>query len=193
MNKYLEDLEKAFKNVDEDYYSSFAFDGGSFNEEGTLEDRNEYIQYVERVFAYELYHQFRIIIDSNLDRYEGLKLNAEITKNGFNETSLGKERIFPDLVLHKSQTNNEYEYQKLFIEIKVQPSSDLKEDIHKMIVAVSEKLNFQNAIIICINMGDISIKKKIKNALNEVEQDSIEKLWLLSKEGYTCFNQILTE
>ena len=70
-------------------------------------------EHLERVFAYELYHQWSVILDQQKDN--DLILNAEIDKN-INETIIEMNKsdnddsseslrvnVYPDLVLHQSQ------------------------------------------------------------------------------------------
>ncbi len=192
MNKFLKDLRSAFDKVDKSYYSSMAFTGESENTEN--EEKKEYTQFVERVFAYELYHQYRLIIkkcDDNRYTENELKLNAEITKNGFEHTKIGKARIFPDMVLHKNQTNNDINNQVLFIEIKVQENCSFDDDIKKMIVALSDRLNYQNAVLISINHNNAIQKVKEFNRLTKIDANLLQKLWLFTEKDSLNFKQIL--
>jgi hypothetical protein len=196
MEIYLKHLVLAFANVELDYFSSLAFGGGRFTEEGSEEERKEYTQYVERVFAYELYHQYRLIMENkeNKEYYYGLKLNAEITKNGFNETILGKQYIFPDMVLHHSQTDNSFENQKMFIEIKANQHAKIEDDLKKMQVAVSERLNYQSAIFIAISHTHNSLTSMIEKYFNSSTNEMVDKtkFWLLTKEyGLQNFTELL--
>ena len=53
---------------------------------------------VERCFAYELYHQWSILLDDyfeNNSNEKRLYLNGEIPKN-----AIGREKTYSDLVLH---------------------------------------------------------------------------------------------
>jgi len=192
MSIYLKDLWNAFKNVDKKYYSGLAF--SNFSSKYDELKKEEYKQFVERVFAYELYHQFRVIIINNSQQYDNLVLNGEITKNGFDDTVLGKARIFPDMVLHKSNTDNSPKNQKLFIEIKVQPDARIGTDIKKLFVAVSPRLNFENAVFICINNNKVELKIKkhiIKNMDYREDKTLLGKLWLINEEGIKNFKDIL--
>ena len=77
---YLEDLQLALNNVNSRYYQ--------LNMNGE-DGQKKIIQQYERMFAYELYHQLRLIIGEDgdeetpstlLPRYEGVMLNGEMEK-----------------------------------------------------------------------------------------------------------------
>ena len=193
MNIYLKHLVAAFNLVDKKYHSSNAYNG--FREKkGEEVERKEFEQFIERVFAYELYHQFRLIMLKFPEEYKDLILNGEVSKNGFEDTSLGKNRIFPDLVLHKNQKTSEAQFQKLFIEIKTSKNlneDSLKSDIKKLFVAISDRLNYQNAVFICINHDYKNLIKKIKDILKDKESLELKQLWILTDtKGLQSFKEI---
>jgi len=68
----------------------------------------------ERVFAYELYHQWRKV--SEQFHYENLIINGEIRKDGsvYRHAHIGE--VYPDLVLHEQQNN--MNQQRIACEIK---------------------------------------------------------------------------
>ena len=79
--------------------------------------------HIERVFAYEFYRQWANILDDRQNNPQKLSLNAEIIK-GFNEETdiiddveTKKKICYPDMVLHRSQTD--YENNEIVCEIKV--------------------------------------------------------------------------
>lgn len=193
MDIYLRHLIAAFNLVESKYFSSWAFT--DYNEDKLK--RVRYQQYIERVFAYELYHQFRLIISKNEDIYKGLKLNGEVKKNGFSKTLILKNHIYPDLVLHKDQDDNDSEHQKLFIEIKADPNLKyigIKKDIEKLAVAVNERLNFQNAVFICVNYNSETkkiIKKIVTKKRETYNEVTLMKMWFLSVNGIENFIEII--
>ncbi len=200
MNIYLKHLLEAFYNVKTSFYSSYAFRGNISLPNFDNEELEKYEQYVERVFTYELYFQFRTIMENNSRYYKDLVLNSEITKLNFSKTLVGKHKIFPDMVLHKSQTNRSENYQTLFIEIKVRPNASLTDDIKKLYMAVGDRLNFQYGIMICINYDDRTPEKLIRKSVKNIfttEEDILKmetlnkKLYLLTEEGFKNFTRII--
>lgn len=195
MSIYLEHLKEAFESVNEIYFSSWAFN--EIPIDAKLKERKKYKQYIERVFAYELYHQFRLLMIKNEIIYKDLVLNGEVKKDGFKETLINKSHIYPDLVLHKKQTDNSKEFQKLFIEIKSKSISpkEIKNDIAKLITAVSNRLNFECAVFICIYLRFEEIEKHIETIINNQKNDFIvddlNKIWLLNNNGLKNFKEFL--
>ena len=88
----------------------------------TTEEDNSYSKtannYCERVFAYELYHQFRKLMCDN-DSYQSLFLNGEQQKdNSYFKKLLEvikKKKIIPDLVVHENLGTHKYGGQVLYI------------------------------------------------------------------------------
>jgi DNA mismatch repair ATPase MutS len=160
-------------------------------------DRKKYVQFIERVFAYELYHQFRIIMDSFPQLYGHLVLNGEVRKNGFNESIICKNHIYPDLVLHRNQTTKSKDSQKLFIEIKSKSFSNeqLENDFKKLLTAVSERLNFEEAVFISINLNPKDVLNELKKVINKIQvsPSELEKIWFLSDEGLINMNDYIFE
>lgn len=117
-DKYLNDLLVSLTNVDSKY---LLWPYGDVDE-----------QMCERVFAYELYHQWRII--SEIFQYDNLIINGEIRKDG----SVYRRNInivYPDLVLHEQQNN--LNQQLLACEIKTiiaikKSLEDFKKDLIKL-------------------------------------------------------------
>lgn len=89
--------------------------------------------HLEHVFAYELYHKWRELL--NQDNPENLRLNAELTKH-YNEE---KEYRFPDMVLHGDYNN--LKNQIIVCEIK-SSKNEIKEDqLEKDIKSLEEGIN----------------------------------------------------
>lgn len=97
INQDLSLLIQAVLHVDKEYLS-YA------DTNANAGDRKDQINQLERVFAYELYHQWSLLKDDNL------VLNGEIGKLWNNETS------YPDLILHGGQ--NDFGNNKIVVEIK---------------------------------------------------------------------------
>ena len=121
-DKYFRDFLKALFRVDQRYIM--------WVHEGKV------YKHVERVFAYELYHQFRKImeIEENKLRYEEVFLNGETFKEGSLHGKLSKcfSSCYPDLVLHKDLMDNNTEGQYLLCEMKTSENpyiiNELKEN-----------------------------------------------------------------
>jgi len=152
---YLIDFCEAIKNVKPDYYGT----------EYRKRNENENIikmQYLERVFAYELYHQFRKKTEDPPE-YANLRLDAELVKynwNGeYNDFGIAIDRIpsyfSPDLVLHHSQKEHQRN-QKLIVEIKPSKNAspkNIQRDIIKLYNYVI-KLNFESAVFLIFGKRD---------------------------------------
>jgi len=131
--EYMEDFISALCHVDEGYYMySMNFDGAT----------NKI--YPERIFAYELYHQYRKIMEEYSENYSGLYLNGEQTKSRQVETYIGK--FSPDLVLHSRLDSITNGNQKWLCEIKMIDSSNPLSDIEKF--RKMDNLRFENYIFL---------------------------------------------
>ena len=128
-DKNLLHLFKAILNVDCNYVDS-----------GT-----QFSKRLERVFAYELYHQWSMIIEKqNKKNYNDKYLiNGETSKNMSHFSLDGKEdNLIPDMILHKSI--DEPRGQAIVCEIKRKgnfENNGFKKDIQKLIRFVGEKQN----------------------------------------------------
>lgn len=193
MTIFLTHLETAFRNVEKKYFSNWAFN--EYPNDSPEDERKLYVQFIERVFAYELYHQFRKIMDSFPQLYENLVLNGEVRKNGFNESIICKNHIYPDLVLHRNQTTKSKDSQKLFIEIKSKSFSNeqLENDFKKLITAVSEKLNFEYAVFISINLNPKDVLNELQKLIIKIHisPSDLQKIWFLSDEGLINLNEYI--
>ncbi|MCX8080857.1 MAG: hypothetical protein N3F09_06440 [Bacteroidia bacterium] len=134
---------------------------------------NEKNQMIERVFAYELYHQWRLLIDNY--KYKNIILNGEIKKDGSILRNEDFKKIYPDLVLHEQQDslNN----QLIICEIKTckalkhsRGKAKLKKDIIKLGNAI-EYLKFKEALFIQVLDLDNTFKEKVKSYLQRNFKD----------------------
>lgn len=155
---YLKDLEMAIQRVDNKYC--------------TWRNRGDILQKTERVFAYELYHQFRTLTADRPEYYE-LRFDGELTKTAYSnelnncgcliQADFNSERFFsPDLVLHLKQADRSN--QALIVEIKTKDANkaDIANDIIKLNYYI-EHLGFRQAVFISVNTVFDSIKGKIKS------------------------------
>lgn len=103
----------------------------------------------ERVFAYELYHQFRLLMKDDCGYY----LNGEIRKS--NDVFRWERECgcYPDLVLHGNLTHVDNESQYFLCEIKMSTNTSLLEDLSKLTDFCNSDLAFQNYIFVCIGLS----------------------------------------
>ena len=141
---------------------------------------------VERSFAYELYHQWSLLLDTfwNLNpQNDKLRLNGEITK----DLDL-ISHSYPDMVLHSGQES--LENQLLVCEIKrvdraYPDSSKIFDDLKKLSQFLhlraskgmdQKDANFQSAVFIVANIGKKGLENKIKDALAKKTAETINIL-----------------
>lgn len=145
---YLNDIGEAIIRVEE-AYCHWAYNNGNQD------------QRIERVFAYELYHQFRQLTYWK-NNFQNLRFDGEIGKqlNDNIETcgvtlqnfDFGQRRFSPDLVLHLSQTDRQEINQKVIVELKSREVGD--RELAKTILKLNHYiriLNFQYATLISVN------------------------------------------
>lgn len=122
------------------------------------------VEQIERVFAYELYHQWSLLKDTNL------MLNGEIDKDE------EKNRYYPDMVLHGGQCD--HDNNKVVVEIKRGKDIDnakIIKDLEKLSSYLSQEknvkyANYENAVFILFggNMEKISKALKSYNRGDEI-------------------------
>ena len=139
------------------------------------------IQYNERVFCYELYHQLRLLDRGSLPNYS---INGEIPKQlqfpsigdygiytniKYDFTDIDKHRITPDIVIHESQENKDGQH--LIIEVKNSKNkvTTIDWDLYKLLVYV-DKLNFKKGVYIQVNRPIDDLFEDIKNRLIQSEK-----------------------
>ena len=128
-------------------------------------EKKVWVSHLERVFAYELYHQWsRILKREKLYGKDKYVLNAEVNKNMnyFGYTDEGVK--YPDVVLHQSQGNNKS--QGIICEIKRNEyfnNKSFREDIEKLEHFVQEDTKYGFAFGVFILVGNCidDIYKKI--------------------------------
>ena len=150
-------LLQAVSNVDKGYLSYANSNANS--------DREDIINQLERVFAYELYHQWSLLKDDNL------VLNGEIGK------IVNDKEWYPDLVLHGGQ-DDKYN-NKVVVEIKRECMVQSKkgaiiDDLKKLSKFLeneerdencSKFRNYENAVFLLLK-GELCA---ISNALSDKE------------------------
>ena len=154
-SKYINDIIKALLNVDTIYIR--------YNSPGINRGEKAYYKYVERVFAYEFYHQFRIIMRRKKKKYEGLYLNGEQQK--CSQVWKGLKRQTPDMVLHGNIDKPDYDgfTQKWLCEIKMCSNPNAVDDLKK-IKEKSLRLNFGEYYFLFVGGNDDELKRKYENS-----------------------------
>lgn len=138
---HIGDLIEALRNVDEVYY--------------TYTTQKKVTKYPERVFAYELYHQFRKIMEDKPNEYDNVYLNGEQQKS--KQVIKDLEKCAPDLVLHKRIYETNPEDQLWLCEIKMKGNTKAMNDLNKFYKM--QALNFNSYIFI---YGGVSFEEMIE-------------------------------
>lgn len=198
---YLNDLKMAFDKVNKGSYSQYALQ--YVPEEGEIGSLKK--QEIERVFSYELYFEWRKIIEKETIRYKNLQLNGEVSKPhllylqeniefddfGLHNYSPNKFSFVPDLTLHKSQESINYEDQIMVIEIKTDRNPSIY-DIGKLLNLV-DRYNFQSGVFLTINNSIEELKTNIIDSFNEEKlklkfishKNVFKKITILNKKDFS--------
>lgn len=165
---------------------------------------NIFYRYSERGFAYELYHQMRIEIDTIRDgedffprhRLQGeiKKMDVEQVVRLFGYTRLGASYI-PDLLFHiPSEDSNAF-----VIEIKSQPelsNRDIINDLTKLFKFLT-RFNYARAIFIAVNITPENVVNLINEErdylLNELDNDRLQDCHIIVKEDNHRTNNIFSQ
>jgi len=144
------------------------------------------IQYRERVFCYELYHQMRIILTNNCS---DLTLNGELDKNG----RLNYDNEKPDFLFHIPETK----INEAIIEVKNKlEEKDVIIDIEKLENFIN-KHEYKIGIFLLYNHSFSDEKQKIKNILEKCEVKNKEKIFIITTSNPSeveckVYSEILT-
>ena len=179
----IDDLKYALEHVGSDYVKWTMINMDDKTEILEQEKENDQKKtketYCERVFAYELYHQFRKLMCDDI-RYRELLFNGEQRKDEsffkdlFKELE-DKDYVIPDLILHKTLGSiDKHEGQILYIEIKTINNSDVFSDLEKLTQLTRTPLNFYYYIFIYVNADFDDLKKKIKGDRKKNEYENID-------------------
>lgn len=149
--EYLDDFLSALSKVDIKYF---------------LYPYGKEYKYPERVFAYEFYHQYRLIMEEKKEKYKGLYLNGEQSKSSLVWEGLGQ--ITPDLVLHgkMGEKDDTGESQKWLCEIKTISNPQVINDLEK-IKKDEAILKFQNYILLYVGATLQNLKVKLEGCDKE--------------------------
>jgi hypothetical protein len=86
----------------------------------------------------------------------------------------------PDLVLHEAQENRNN--QKMFIEVKTDPSVNLTDDFTKLITATDTYLNFQNVVMVTVNRRFSDMLNLIRqhNQFFEIDETRAKRIYFIN-------------
>lgn len=121
---YIKDFIRALLNV-KSRYILYQLRGYNDDEQG-LEMQKQY----ERVFAYEFYHQFRKLMESNSKKYEGIYLNGEAHKGDSIYSKV--PNTVPDIILNKDPGKIVGDGQFFLCEMKTAANSKFYKDFAKL-------------------------------------------------------------
>ena len=172
MNDYLEDLHKAFLQVNSRYFFTEVV-----RDMNNYDDKNKVKQMTENSFTAELFRHWRNIMESKENRtlYEHLALDFDIRKSWWSDDIKVSLKSFrPDLVLHKSQLEYGTDNQKVYIEVKTNPNPRIKNDILKLTNS-QYTLKFEKGVFISINSNYDNLVIFIRNFVNLENQRLIQK------------------
>lgn len=143
---YFRDFLRALLMVTKDYYETYR-----------TKDVSKWNKKLERIFAYEFYHQIRNIMEESKDpkkskdlkRYENIFLNGEPHKDPFCYTSLSVDS-YPDLIMHEYTEKGKLGEQCWLCEIKMTPVrlSGTKKDLRNL--TGNYVLNFKHYIFLIV-------------------------------------------
>lgn len=114
-----------------------------------------------------------------LEEYRNLKCHFDVLKY--------RVIIQPDIVLHESTENQNQ--QVIYCEVKTNKNANLKDDLEKLKVAISEELNFDNAVMIVINKSLKQTENQIINIMKNESKENLKKMFLF--HGIPINNEII--
>ena len=133
--------------------------------------------YCERVFAYELYHQFRKLMCDN-EKYDHLFFNGEQQKDNSHFKHLldviNKEKIIPDLVLHENIGTYENGGQVLYVEIKTVHNNNVYYDLKKLSDLTKSSLDFIFYIFVYVDGTIAELQDKVKGPRKKKNYDELD-------------------
>ena len=152
--------------IDCEYLDDFLCALSKVNIKYVLYPYGDDYKYPERVFAYEFYHQYRLIMEEKKEKYEGLFLNGEQPK--LSKVWEGLAQITPDLVLHGKvgEKDDTGESQKWLCEIKMISNSQVINDLKK-IKKDEAILKFHNYILLYVGATLQNLKDKLEGCDKE--------------------------
>ena len=175
---YYEDFVKALVNTKGDYIAFEPFYTDATKIKNSKDPR---VVYAERIFAYEFYHQYRRIMDDydekygDESKYHDIQLNGEQIKDAVEFTAIkdGLSTFSPDLILHGSLSNTEKHY--WICEIKMNHNPYPFEDLFKIGLYKTNKVNFKNYIFLYVGESDNLMKEGIEKMVDYIKKVKSEK------------------
>ena len=169
---HLDDFIKALIEVDGFYY--------------TYTTQKKVKKYPERVFAYELYHQFRKIMEKNPEKYQSIYLNGEQQKS--KQVVEDLEKCAPDLVLHDCIYDVRPDGQFWACEIKMKGNPDAMSDFDKFYRM--EVLGFKRYIFLYAGVTFEEMAEEIRKLKVRTDTAVYEKTICISTYNGNGINQI---
>ena len=203
---YLEDLCSALEEVSPEYKKWILY-----NTDASGEVKETQESYCERVFAYELYHQLRLIMEPCRghveERYRELILNGEQVKldnfykhlfEGLSKLSEkfkkeGENKIIPDLVLHKNIGTIDKDGQIYLVEIKMGENTNELDDLEKLTLLTKSELYFHFYIFVYVDKSIDELKEMILHKGVDVFSKNIVCICLESNNAICTTLGELTE
>ena len=203
---YLEDLCSALEEVSPEYKKWILY-----NTDASGEVKETQESYCERVFAYELYHQLRLIMEPCRghveERYRELILNGEQVKldnfykhlfEGLSKLSEkfkkeGENKIIHDLVLHKNIGTIDKDGQIYLVEIKMGENTNALDDLEKLTLLTKSELYFHFYIFVYVDKSIDELKEMILHKGVDVFSKNIVCICLESNNAICTTLGELTE
>lgn len=159
---HIDDFIKALIEVDGFYY--------------TYTTQKKVKKYPERVFAYELYHQFRKIMEKKPEKYQSIYLNGEQQKS--KQVVEDLEKCAPDLVLHDCIYDVRPDGQFWACEIKMKGNPDAMSDFDKFYRM--EVLGFKRYIFLYAGVTFEEMAEEIRKLKVRTDTDVYKKTICIS-------------
>lgn len=169
---HIDDFIKALIEVDGFYY--------------TYTTQKKMKKYPERVFAYELYHQFRKIMEKNPEKYQSTYLNGEQQKS--KQVVEDLEKCAPDLVLHDCIYDVRPDGQFWACEIKMKGNPDAMSDFDKFYRM--EVLGFKRYIFLYAGVTFEEMAEEIRKLKVRTDTAVYEKTICISTYNENGIKQI---
>lgn len=169
---HINDFICALLNVDEIY--------------NTYTTQKKETKYPERVFAYELYHQFRKIMEENPGIYKGIYLNGEQQKS--KQVVENLEKCAPDLVLHDCIYEVRPDGQFWLCEIKMKNNPVAMSDLEKFYKM--QALGFKCYIFLFAGVTFEEMAEEIRKIKVKTDTDVYKKTICISTYNWNGIKQI---
>lgn len=201
---FLNDFVKAIQHADLKFFI--------WHDIGSSINKPSQFTMQERVFCYEFYHQFRMIMEANMYKYGNLIFNGEIKKSEIDKLlehteesnkesdkesnkepnkdseNKSKEYKYPDFVLHGGQDDDTH--QECVIEVKTAErikknvAIGIGGDIDKLLKFVDEnKLNYNTALFIAVNMDNKELKEQIEKIADKLTGRNANKIYFMATKS----------